>query len=46
MGGGWGAVGESFGLTALYDLYRDRIAAFLLVAPPADWAGVYTATTK
>jgi adenylate cyclase len=38
--------GRSFGLEGLYDLYRERIAAFINMPPPETWTGVFTATTK
>jgi adenylate cyclase len=40
------AAEDKFGLMALFDLYRTRIAAFREAAPPADWAGVFVAETK
>ena len=40
------SLGSRFGLTALYDLYRERIAHFKESPPPEDWTGVYTATSK
>ena len=40
------AAEDKFGLLALFDLYRTRIAAFREAAPPADWAGVFVAETK
>ena len=30
----------------LYDLYEQRIAAYRVVPPPADWDGTFVATTK
>jgi adenylate cyclase len=33
-------------LSALYDLYAERIADYRAVPPPADWDGVYEARTK
>jgi adenylate cyclase len=33
-------------LSGLYDLYAERIAEFRQSPPPADWDGVYVATTK
>ena len=36
----------AFGLTKLVMLYRDRIAAFAATPPPADWDGVYEASSK
>ena len=39
-------IGGVFGLDALYDLYAGRIAAFQVAPPPADWVGVYSATSK
>jgi adenylate cyclase len=33
-------------LSAVYDLYRRRIAHFLGEPPPADWDGVFTAAEK
>jgi adenylate cyclase len=38
--------GESFGLKTLYDLYDERIGIFRSDPPPADWTGVFTATSK
>jgi len=40
------SLGSRFGLTALYELYRERIAHFKESPPPEDWTGVYTATSK
>jgi adenylate cyclase len=40
------SVGGRFGLNALYELYRERIAVFKQTPPPEDWIGVYTATSK
>ncbi|MDE2489349.1 MAG: adenylate/guanylate cyclase domain-containing protein [Elusimicrobia bacterium] len=34
------------GLGKLYDLYASRAAAFRAAPPPADWDGVFTATSK
>ena len=39
-------LGEPWHLGALYDLYAGRIAAFRAEPPPADWDGVFTATSK
>jgi adenylate cyclase len=36
----------AFGLSGLYELYAERIAAFEAEPPPADWTGVYVALTK
>jgi len=33
-------------LSRLYDLFRDRVAAFRTDPPPPDWDGVFVATTK
>jgi adenylate cyclase len=33
-------------LGPLYQLYRERIAHFMIEAPPEDWDGVFTAETK
>lgn len=33
-------------ISGLYDLYEHRIAEFRLHPPPADWDGVYVATSK
>jgi adenylate cyclase len=33
-------------LSALYDVYEQRIAEFELSPPPPDWDGVFTAATK
>ena len=35
-----------FGLEKLLHLYADRIAAYRVVPPPADWDGVHQATSK
>ena len=35
-----------FHLDHLYDLYEERIAEYLASPPPADWDGVFTATSK
>ena len=40
------SLGSRFGLNALYELYRERIAHFKEAPPPEDWTGVYTATSK
>jgi adenylate cyclase len=37
---------EGRGLETLYDLYASRLAAFRAAPPPADWDGVFTATSK
>ena len=37
---------ERFGLTKLYALYGERIAALIAKPPPADWDGVYDAQSK
>ncbi len=37
---------DGLGLVALYDLYAQRISDFELAPPPADWDGVFIATTK
>jgi adenylate cyclase len=37
---------QNFGLDGLFDLYRARIQAFVEVAPPSDWNGVFVAETK
>jgi adenylate cyclase len=37
---------NNFGLGTLFDLYRTRIQAFQVSAPPADWAGIFVAETK
>ncbi len=34
------------GLEVLYRLYETRAAAFRSTPPPADWDGVYVATSK
>jgi len=39
-------LGESFGLTHLFDLYSDRIRIFENDPPPADWNGVVVLETK
>ena len=33
-------------LAKFYDMYAERIAEFIATPPPADWDGVYVATTK
>jgi adenylate cyclase len=33
-------------LSALYDVYEQRVAEFEIAPPPPDWDGVYVATTK
>jgi adenylate cyclase len=33
-------------LSALYDLYRDRLSDYRIAPPPGDWGGVFVATTK
>ncbi|MFI5346691.1 MAG: CHASE2 domain-containing protein [Elusimicrobiota bacterium] len=40
------AQGETWHLGKLYDLYAERLAAFRAEPPPADWDGVFTATSK
>src|SRR5215467_2226372 len=37
---------HNFGLGMLFDLYRTRIQAFQVSAPPADWTGIFVAETK
>jgi adenylate cyclase len=37
---------EGFGVTALYQMYAERIEAFRHNPPPADWNGVYEAESK
>ena len=34
------------GLDGLYDLYDQRISAFVADPPDPDWDGVFVATTK
>ena len=34
------------GLDILYDMYRERIDEYRENPPPADWDGVFVATTK
>jgi adenylate cyclase len=34
------------GLSGLFDLYAERIATFRRSPPPADWDGVFEATSK
>jgi adenylate cyclase len=34
------------GLSALYEVYRTRIAEWRMSPPPADWDGTFTATSK
>jgi adenylate cyclase len=33
-------------MKGLYELYEERIASYLETPPPADWDGVYVATSK
>ncbi len=42
----WAGPAAGFGLTALGQLYADRIAHFRLAPPGADWDGVYQAVEK
>ncbi|WP_052223332.1 CHASE2 domain-containing protein [Novosphingobium malaysiense] len=35
-----------YGLTRLYDIYGERIAAYMLKNPDKNWDGVYTAESK
>jgi adenylate cyclase len=37
---------DGFGAAGLYDMYLERIAAYRADPPPADWDGVYEATSK
>lgn len=37
---------EPFGVVPLYQTYEDRIAEYRADPPPADWDGVYVATSK
>jgi adenylate cyclase len=37
---------ERFGISALYDMYAERIEAFGREPPPPDWNGVYEAESK
>ena len=37
---------DGLGLAALYDLYAERISDYELAPPPADWGGIFIATTK
>jgi adenylate cyclase len=37
---------DGFDLSTLYDLYDERIAHYLTDPPPADWDGVFVATSK
>jgi adenylate cyclase len=37
---------ERWNLGAFYDLYLERIAEYRANPPPADWDGVYVATSK
>jgi adenylate cyclase len=39
-------LGQRFGLDTLYDLYQERIAAFIETPPPAGWRGVFVAVSK
>jgi len=34
------------GLEVLYDLYDERLEEFKVNPPPADWDGVFVATSK
>ncbi len=38
--------GGQWGVAKLYRLYEERIAAFREAPPPADWDGVFVATSK
>jgi adenylate cyclase len=40
------APAAKFGLEKLLHLYADRIAAYQISSPPADWDGVHQATSK
>jgi adenylate cyclase len=40
------ALGETWHLDKLYDLYAERLAAFRTDPPAPDWDGVFTATSK
>ena len=40
------ALGEPWHMEKLYELYADRLAAFRAEPPPADWDGVFVATSK
>jgi adenylate cyclase len=44
--GQWQAAAEGYGLTRLYALMRERIVAYRISPPGADWDGVYGATEK
>jgi hypothetical protein len=35
-----------FGISALFDMYAERIEAFRRHPPPPDWNGVYEAESK
>jgi adenylate cyclase len=37
---------EPFGISALFDMYAERIEAFRHDPPPSDWNGVYEAESK
>ena len=37
---------NGFGVSGLYDMYVERIAAYRAAPPPADWTGVYEAESK
>jgi adenylate cyclase len=37
---------DNFDLNPLYQLYQQRVEAFIAEPPPSTWDGVYTATTK
>ena len=37
---------NGFGAAGLYDMYRERVAAYRAEPPPPDWTGVYEAESK
>jgi adenylate cyclase len=37
---------NGFGVSGLYDMYVERIAAYRAAPPAADWTGVYEAESK
>ena len=39
-------IGNGHKLEKTFDLYGERITAFLKTPPPRDWDGVFVATTK
>jgi adenylate cyclase len=41
-----GPYADRYDVIGLHDVYRERIAVYRQSPPPADWDGVYTATSK